>query len=311
MPPLVTAVIPTYNHGKCVCDAIESVLRQSYGNVEVIVVDDGSADGTKEALGKYGGKIKYIYQNNRGLSAARNMGIRESKAEYVAFLDADDMWLPEKLERQMKYFDDLNIGLVGCGYINFDDDGNIIRTARGNQFKNSKDLAERLIIRNVISGSGSGVVARRECFKKAGMFDESLTASEDWDMWLRISMEYGVAIIEEPLTKIRITGNSMSSEGNAERMLRNALAVLGKVFKDNKNDYGWFLRKKAYSDRYFFAANASLTSGNKAAALRYLFISAVMNPLYFISRIETLILLPIIIARIIGSGAKSAGKPGQ
>ena len=118
--PLVTVVIPTYNYGHFVEQAVESALSQRYPNIEVIVVDDGSQDDTKARLEKYRGRIQYIYQRNQGLSAARNTGILKARGEYIAFLDADDIWIPEKISEQIGMFKSVaQIGLVSCSIVNF------------------------------------------------------------------------------------------------------------------------------------------------------------------------------------------------
>jgi len=95
--PLVTVVIPTYNYGRYICETVESALGQTYSPVEIIVVDDGSMDDTRERLATYGDRIRYIHQQNRGLSAARNTGIQAARGEFVALLDSDDLWLPDKV----------------------------------------------------------------------------------------------------------------------------------------------------------------------------------------------------------------------
>ena len=117
--PEISVIIPTYNYANYVRDAVESVLNQSYKEFEIIVVDDGSTDGTKKVLEPLKNRIRYIYQENRGLPSAYNTGIKASKGEYIAFLDSDDLWLPEKLKLQKKYFDDNPaVGMVICnGYL--------------------------------------------------------------------------------------------------------------------------------------------------------------------------------------------------
>ena len=101
----VSIVIPTFNRRNYITIALDSVLAQTYTNYEIIIIDDGSSDNTKEVLTPYWDKIRYFYQDNRGIPATRNRGIREAKGDYIAFLDSDDYWLPEKLERQIDYFE--------------------------------------------------------------------------------------------------------------------------------------------------------------------------------------------------------------
>jgi len=101
--PLVSVIIPTFNRAFCICETIDSALAQSYNYIEIIVIDDGSTDSTRKLLEKYGSKINYLWQENAGVSAARNAGVRAAKGKWIAFLDSDDEWLPEKLEKQVDY----------------------------------------------------------------------------------------------------------------------------------------------------------------------------------------------------------------
>ncbi len=187
----VSVIIPTYNRAQCVCRAIDSVLRQTYADHEIIVVDDGSTDNTKDVLLKYNGRIKYVHQPNGGISNARNHGIRVSTGEYIAFLDSDDEWVPEKLAVQLKLLEsNKKLGIVCSKMIILDEDGRECgmkpeeRTGR-----NFRELIE-------IGGDlpTSSVMTRRECFDKVGMFDESLPMMEDFEMWVRIASQYDIHI---------------------------------------------------------------------------------------------------------------------
>src|SRR3989338_2869812 len=219
--PLVSVIIPTYNYGHVVCEAVESVLHQTYTNLEVIVVDDGSQDDTRQRVEKYRDRIRYVYQPNKGLSAARNTGIKEAKGDYIAILDSDDIWLPTKIEEQMKVFAQYpEVGLISCSGIEVDENGKVLDKVPRKGFSSKKELMENLISRNVISG-GSNAIFKKECISKVGLFDEDLNSAEDWDMWLRIANHYDVNVIDHPLVKMRVSQNSMSSAGNAGKMLAN------------------------------------------------------------------------------------------
>src|SRR5688572_22302626 len=130
MPQTVSVVIPTYNYGRFIAVAIESILRQTRPPLEIIVVDDGSTDETASVVESFGDAVKYVRQENAGVCAARNRGAAESRGDVIAFLDSDDSWEPTALERQVPFFDqDENIGLVHCGMREFDSDtGRTIRT---------------------------------------------------------------------------------------------------------------------------------------------------------------------------------------
>jgi len=206
--PKVSVIIPTYNCAQYIFHAVDSVLAQSFRDFELVVVDDGSTDNTRELLKLYGSQIKYIYQQNKDMTAARNTGIKNSSGEYIAFLDSDDIWLAHKLERQVALLDQApEVGLVYCWHYYIDSAGkrcqfydNVI----GRSFESGSRVYEKLIENNVISGGGSTPVIQRKCLKKSGMFDESIPYSGDWDLWLRISMDYVIAVIPEPLACYRI-----------------------------------------------------------------------------------------------------------
>lgn len=217
--PKVSVVIPTYNCAKFVKDAVESALGQTYKDYEIVVVDDGSVDGTKEILTPYMAKnlINCVYQENKGHSCARNAGIKHARGEFIAFLDADDIWLPDKLELQMPVFEiSPKIGLVHSDRYRFTDKGEFSPPYRENfsddtvQF-HSGDIFDALFCREIYISS-STVVIRRECIDNVGLFDENLTKSgfEDFDMWLRILKRYRAHYIHRPLSLFRDRPGSMS-----------------------------------------------------------------------------------------------------
>lgn len=191
--PKVSVIIPTYNREKLIGRAIESVLAQTHPAYEIIVVDDGSTDGTKSALAPFNGKIKYVHQANAGIAGARNRGIQESGGEYIAFLDSDDYWAPEKLAEQVRVLDACpKVGIVFAPMPIVNEKGETLgRKPAGATGKNLRELLE-------FWGDlpTSTVMTRRECFKKAGVFDPALPPMEDFDMWLRIARYYDLYEIE-------------------------------------------------------------------------------------------------------------------
>jgi len=208
---LVSVVIPAHNNGAFVPQAIESVLAQSYRHHEIIVVDDGSTDNTRETLKPYLGRITYIFQDNRGPAVARNRGVRHSQGAYIAFLDADDVWLEDKLDRQMQFFrEHKDVGLVFGELEHWPENGKSIPTERfagsGNvEHSNSgvilKDAFKLLLESCYILTST--VVMSRECINEVGVFDESLKAEEDRDLWLRVARKYPIGKIEPILVRKR------------------------------------------------------------------------------------------------------------
>jgi len=193
---VVTVVIPTYNRSRFLREAVSSVLAQRGVPLEVLVVDDGSTDETPEVLESFGDFITSIFQPHRGVSAARNHGIRLARGEWIAFLDSDDLWLPGKLEAQMAFLEahphlricqTEEIWMRNGKRLN---PKNYHRKPRGDCFPL---LLERCLI------SPSAVVIHRDLFSQVGCFDESLPACEDYDLWLRIGCRHPVGLIEEPL----------------------------------------------------------------------------------------------------------------
>lgn len=194
--PLISVVIPTYNRADVVCRALESVLGQDFQDFEVIVVDDGSTDGTLQVLEKYGGSVRLLTQEHRGVSSARNLGISQSNGALVAFLDSDDQWLPEKLTSQVRLFDPGNPHFV-CHT-----DEIWMRDAcevhpRDIHKKQGGRFFERALERCLISPSS--VVVSRALLDKVGVFDEALPAAEDYDLWLRITAFYEVIFVPKRL----------------------------------------------------------------------------------------------------------------
>lgn len=242
--PLVTVVIPTFNYGRFVAAAVESVLAQSYRNLEIVVVDDGSTDDTRDRLAPYMDRIRYIHQNNQGLSAARNTGIRAAKGELIALLDSDDLWHPRKLEIQVAYMSaHADVGLLAADHRRFVE-------GPGPELPIPDAIAARPVsIRQMVVRSHfvpSGVVVRTECFRRVGLFDADLRSVEDRDMWLRIAAHFPVAILETPLWWWRQHAGSMTTA--VRRMEENRSKCLRKAFATNPELRGaWALRLQAYS----------------------------------------------------------------
>ena len=194
--PIVTVIIPTYNRGWIVGEAIDSVLRQDFSDYELIVVDDGSDDHTPEILAAYGERITVLRQSNRGVSAARNRGIAEAAGRLIAFLDSDDFWLPQKLSTQVKFFRDHPEAVINQTEEHWIRNG--VRVNPGKRhLKFSGMIFERSLAICLVSPSA--VMVKKTLFNTVGTFDELLPACEDYDLWLRISCRYPVDLIETPL----------------------------------------------------------------------------------------------------------------
>lgn len=224
--PTVSVVIPAYNAAWCVAKAIDSVLAQDYRDFELIVVDDGSTDDTAKVLAAYGDAIRVIRKPNGGLSSARNTGIAAARGEFIAFLDADDWWLPGKLRLQMSSMrQNANIGFSSTTARVVDPDGNLVNIWACAHW-DGPFLAHLFGSNADVAGSGSAVIARRSLFDQVGGFDETLRSLEDIDMWMRLAAVSEYACLEEPLTVILKRPDSMSR--NLEVMREAALAVMTK-----------------------------------------------------------------------------------
>jgi glycosyltransferase involved in cell wall biosynthesis len=212
--PKVSVIIPTYNCAHYLEQAIESAMNQTYRDVEIIVLDDGSTDNTSEVVRKYGNNIRYIRQANAGLPAARNRAIESSAGEFLAFLDSDDWWELSKLAKQVPLLeDDPQVGLVYTDLRVVHDDGEIIPS-----FLASRPLATSGYVFDRLLESGfilpSTVLLRRSCLDQVGMFDESMRSHEDIELWLRVCQSWKVALINEPLTHRRQGDANMTSNDN-------------------------------------------------------------------------------------------------
>jgi glycosyltransferase involved in cell wall biosynthesis len=222
----VSVVIPAYNAAAFICQAVDSVLAQTHAPREILVINDGSTDDTPQVLEAYGNAIRVIHQPNGGLSNARNRGIREATGECVAFLDADDHWLPEKLARQVEVLSQRPaVGFCSTRTQVETPAGAITGEWSCPELQGS--VLATLFLRNgAIPGSGSGVMARRDLLERIGGFDESLRSLEDIDCWMRLAAVTEYACIDDPLTVIVKHPESMSR--NLHRMREAALAVMRK-----------------------------------------------------------------------------------
>lgn len=207
--PKVSVIIPAYNAMAYLPETLESVLNQTFRDFEVLIINDGSTDSiTSWASGIEDSRVRLISQENTGLSGARNKGIAESRGEYVALIDSDDLWQSTKLERQVQYLDNhSDIGLVYTWTMLIDSVGKSTGRVLGSEL--GGNVLDDLLKRNIIDGVSS-VVLRRQCFDKVGMFDITLPSMEDWDMWVRIAGFYEFALIPLPLTLYRQHQSNMS-----------------------------------------------------------------------------------------------------
>jgi glycosyltransferase involved in cell wall biosynthesis len=235
--------------------AVESVLSQTYRDYEVIVVDDGSTDATAEIVASYGRKVRYIYQANSGVSAARNRALSESSGVFVAYLDADDLWCPQKLDRQMQFFDmHAECGLLHSDVSVIDEQDEVIHASFNVETVRpvpqgycTEDLLRRCHIQTPT------VVERRECIEEVGGFDERLPVTQDYMHWLQIALKgWAVGYIDEPLAKYRWRAGSLMS--SKRRVLEDHARMFGTLLPKQYPNYTLSHEAKAIiHDRYMSA----------------------------------------------------------
>ncbi len=202
--PKVSIVIPAYNSADYTVLTVESALAQTYAHTEVIVIDDGSTDGTREAMLPFADRVRYIYKENGGACSARNLGIESSDGEYVACLDCDDLWLPEKLEYSIAILEaDVDLALVFTSCLIIDERGEEV--GRSNYRFDLDNAYMELLNDNYIMAPT--VVMRRSSLLEVGKFDEEIFIPADWDLWLRLARRFRIGCVDKALSKYRKASN--------------------------------------------------------------------------------------------------------
>jgi glycosyltransferase involved in cell wall biosynthesis len=246
----VSIVVTCYNYGKYISDCLNSILKQKYQNYEVVIIDDGSTDNTEKVVSPYleNQKIKYCKQENMGQAGAKNNGIRNSTGEFIAFLDADDMWADNMLEKEMALFSDKRIGVVysRVRFINEKNKEVIIKSNNKYLLPRSGNITSYLLFENIVTFSSS--IVRKECLDKCGYFDESFKMGIDWDLWLRISTKYQFSYVNEPLLIYRIHSTQMSK--NHEERRKCSDGIMNKFFQQNPNLISKKTARKSWAYTY-------------------------------------------------------------
>jgi glycosyltransferase involved in cell wall biosynthesis len=286
--PLVSVVIPVYNAEKHIRSTLDSVFAQTYTNLEIITVDDDSPDGSAEVIKSFGDRIKYIHQENRGPAAARNTGIRAAKGEYIAFIDADDQWMPEKTHLQIAFFSRCP---KSTALVHTDNHDLLNDALTENPSKNLPEYMEqpesfdRLFQRNFIATSS--VMCRTSALSEIGLFDESpgLFAVEDYDLWLRIASRYDLGFIATPLLQYRIHQGGISR--NIDRSYTNERNILekwksGKLTLPQNATVSLRARyRKLYQD---WGNDLNFANYHFGAAKAYITGAVMYGPKFYISR---------------------------
>lgn len=249
---MVSVVIPAYNRANIIRAAVESVLNQTYKDLELIVVDDGSSDDTKKVLDQINdSRLRYVYQNNAGACAARNYGIELARGEYIAFHDSDDRWLPTKLEKQMAIFEKYNADIVFCK-LNY-------RQSNGNIVIQPTYIREGFLspIVNLFGIGTQTIIAKREVFENY-KFDKDIPRFQEFEMLYRATKQYSIYCIDEGLVDYEVGNDSISCNPNK---LFNACTIILKKHPEMKMKYPKMMEYMAHS--MISAANVLKKQGNK------------------------------------------------
>lgn len=264
--PLVSAIIPAHNAERFLAAAIDSVLAQTYEPIECIVVDDGSTDGTPAVARSYGDRIRLVRQEQHGVSAARNRGAAEARGHLLAFLDADDRWLPDRVERQAPELDDTTtLEAVVCATRVVDASLNPVGVIRQDPHVTVRDL---LLCRAKVVSVSSNLLVRRETYEEVGGFSERLSTSADWALMYRLVERGRLAAIPECLVEYRLHDQNMSS--NVERFDRDMFRAFGEVF-DGASQAAPVasLKRRAYANLHRMVAGSYFVDHRYGPFLRH------------------------------------------
>ncbi|MEA5463860.1 glycosyltransferase [Leptothoe sp. PORK10 BA2] len=281
--PLISVVIPAYNCEDSISSTLHSVFQQTYVTIEIIVINDGSTDETLTVLKRFqDSRLHIVTQSNAGVSASRNRGINMAKGDFIAFLDSDDLWLPHKLADQMIALQSKSQAAVAYSWTDYiDQDGHFLRQGYYCNFEGN--VHQRLLLGSFLE-SGSNPLIRRTALESVGGFDESLSTCEDWDLWIRLALQYEFVVVPQVHVQYRVVTNSKSFL--LDKHEAGGLSVIKKAFAQLP-DSTHPLKSKAFSNFYkyllFKLLDAPQTlpvegQRNAQRAFRYLRLSIYYHP---------------------------------
>lgn len=293
--PTVSVIIPTYNRAHLIERAIKSVLNQTYRDFELIIVDDGSTDNTAKVVKSFNdGRIKYIkQQKNKGGSAVRNIGIKAASGKYIAFLDSDDEWLSNKLNKQIDCLakcSDL-VGAVYCSHYIQDDSLGYMRKASLSELKRGNIY--NFLLNGWCPSSTSFFMLAVRIFEKSGLFDESLLSFQDYDLWIRVAQHYDFDFVDEPLVIKHQHLGSQVAKDLEPRMkgLELFFEKWGNIIKKEAGEEAFNnIRRKHVSAIYQNAIFDNLLASQRREAMKYL------KQLWEIQSISLKVLVKVMIA---------------
>ena len=252
--PLISVVIPVFNGEKTIKETIDSVLKQTFTDFELLVINDGSQDLTVEVVEKIqDSRIQVYSYQNAGLAASRNRGIDRSTGEYIAFIDADDMWTPDKLEAQFNALKSHPEAAVAYSWTDYIDEYSQF-LGKGGHITVNGNIYPHLLLTDLLE-NGSNPLIRKQAFIEVGNFDESLSAAEDWDMLLRLAIRYHFIAVSSPQVLYRISSNSMSF--NVLQQERESLKVIERAFNQAPESLQ-YLKKPSLANLYKYLTYKSL-----------------------------------------------------
>ncbi len=280
--PLVSVVVPAYNAAAFIERTLNSVCAQSWSELEILVVDDGSSDDTADIVHRLAagdGRIRLLRQENQGVSAARNLGIENARGEYIALLDADDIWMPEKIDRQMRVFQSGSprIGLVYTQSVRIFEDGRPPVYSGGNEADGEVFFA--LLHGNFLQNASTPLI-RRACFDKAGVFSlefrkQRAQGCEDWDMYLRIAEHYEFGLVREHLTGYWQSAESMSTNWD---VMHRSYRLLMDGARTRHPDIPGYVFRWSRSNYFVYLANLASRGGDLASSMRLMTSAVALDP---------------------------------
>ncbi len=275
--PKVSVIIPAHNAQRFIRETIQSVLGQTYQDFEIVIVNDGSTDGTEAIVEEFvktrPERIKYIYQKNQGHAICRNTGLKNAQGQYIAFLDADDLWREDKLMRQVSFLDQHpEVGLIHCERVRINEQGETIPTP----FVDPKFLSGKIFYHLLLRRAHictSAVLCRKSVLDEVGYFDETFPdriGGEDRELWLRIAGRFEIAYSRQPLVKYRYLKGSLSRTRKKELFLRGRFHVIDQGLQRESNCFKKvFLKQLAYSAVHRELIYSELGEDNPKEALRH------------------------------------------
>ncbi|MGB5963087.1 MAG: glycosyltransferase family A protein [Coleofasciculaceae cyanobacterium] len=277
--PKVTVVIPAYNAMRYLPETMETALAQTFTDFEVLVVNDGSTDNTAEWVSQVTDpRVRIVSQENKGLAGARNTGIAHAKGEYIAYLDADDLWEPTKLEKQVRCLDENpEVGLVYTWTALADQYGK--STGRVISSHAEGNVWHELIEFNMVC-CGSTPLIRRSCFDVVGLFSPDVSPSDDWDMWLRIANKFSFGVVKEAL--IRYRQHPSNSSKNFQLMLDTSRTLIERTFASAPTE-SLYLRNRSYGSIYLYLGWRAIENTDYKQAMHFRQQACAHRPQFYFS----------------------------